>query len=253
MKLSIGTLGLAALAVSPLWIVARTVTDAKTAVGAGIMTNICMTCGHPTVTGLLCVTCRSVTESKTGFSSPLVVTRGGIPCEDQVSALEEFKQACRPRLDHEDYERIRETLDSLNDNPTEEEAEAILQAHGTSGKEVVNGFIEQLLVENSNLKQRLAQAQEEIDYAAKLANRKAEEVKTEIQRAFAFKQNCDALVRQLGQIKSEIGGRIALARAEKERAEQGGYDRDALRLDGAIATLESLLEDIYPDAIERDD
>lgn len=81
-------------------------------------------------------------------SSPLVVTRNGVPCEDQAAALEEFKQACRPRLEPEDYERIRETLESLNEYPTEEETEAILRKHGTSGKEVINQFIERTLREH---------------------------------------------------------------------------------------------------------
>lgn len=153
------------------------------------MINICMSCGHPTTTGLLCVTCRALTESEAKAasllvagkdyedrntvtnkelrdeliaahseaeqSSPLVVTRNGIPCEDQAAALGEFKQACRPRLEPEDYERIRETLESLNEYPTEEEAEAILRKHGTSGEEVTNAFIWRLLRENLGLSQRL--------------------------------------------------------------------------------------------------
>lgn len=60
-----------------------------------------------------------------------------------------------PRFSDEDHQRIKETLDSLNDSPTEEEAEAILRTHGTSGKEVVNQFIEQLLRENLELKTKL--------------------------------------------------------------------------------------------------
>lgn len=55
------------------------------------------------------------------------------------------RQACRPRLEPEDYERIRETLESLNEYPTEEETEAIRRKHGTSGKEVINQFIERTL------------------------------------------------------------------------------------------------------------
>lgn len=99
------------------------------------MTNICMNCGHPTTTGLLCVTCRAV----------------------------------------------------------------------ASEKEAVNEIVERLLSENSQLKNKLA---------------------------------------RLTQLKSAINMRITLALVEKQSAEQGGHDRDALRLDGAIATLESLLEDI---------
>lgn len=53
-------------------------------------------------------------------------------------------------------EATNEALDNLSDNPTEEEAEAVLQACGTSGKEVVNEFIERLLKENLGLKQELA-------------------------------------------------------------------------------------------------
>lgn len=61
------------------------------------------------------------------------------------------------KLTSVDYERIQQTLDSLNDNPTEEEAEAILQAHSTSGKEVVNGFIDHLLKENLRAREKIAQ------------------------------------------------------------------------------------------------
>lgn len=56
-----------------------------------------------------------------------------------------------PHFTHEDHQRMQETLDSLSECPTEEEAEAALQACGTSGKEVVNGFIERLLRERSTL------------------------------------------------------------------------------------------------------
>lgn len=59
------------------------------------------------------------------------------------------------RFTPEDHERMKEALDNLSDNPTEEEAEAVLQACGTSGKEVVNEFIERLLKENLELKQEL--------------------------------------------------------------------------------------------------
>lgn len=94
-------------------------------------------------------------QSEAKQSSPLVVTRNGVPCEDRAAALEEFKQACRPRLEPEDYERIREALESLNEYPTEEETEAILRKHGTSGEEVINAFIWRLLRENLGLSQRL--------------------------------------------------------------------------------------------------
>lgn len=60
------------------------------------------------------------------------------------------------RFTPQDHERMKEALDNLSDNPTEEEAEAVLQACGTSGKEVVNEFIERLLKENLGLKQELA-------------------------------------------------------------------------------------------------
>lgn len=60
------------------------------------------------------------------------------------------------RFTPEDHERMKATLESLPDYPTEAEAEAVLQACGTSGKEVVNEFIERLLKENLELKQELA-------------------------------------------------------------------------------------------------
>lgn len=52
-----------------------------------------------------------------------------------------------PRSDPDYYQRLKETVDALPDNLTDQEADAILQEHGTSAKEVVNGFIEQLLRE----------------------------------------------------------------------------------------------------------
>lgn len=63
-----------------------------------------------------------------------------------------------PHFTAEDHQRMKETLDALSDYPTEEEAEAVLQACGTSGKEVVNEFIERLLKENLELKNKLATA-----------------------------------------------------------------------------------------------
>lgn len=63
-----------------------------------------------------------------------------------------------PHFTAADHQRMKETLDALSEYPTEEEAEAVLQACGTSGKEVVNEFIERLLRENLELKQKLARA-----------------------------------------------------------------------------------------------
>ena len=51
-------------------------------------------------------------------------------------------------------------------------------------------------------------------------------------------------------VRDEIVKRIAIAKTEKANAEKSGYDRDALRLDGALSTLENLLEDIDIDAGE---
>lgn len=47
-------------------------------------------------------------------------------------------------------------------NPTEEEAEAILRANGTSSREVVNGFIERLLKERSEVVRALSARNQEI-------------------------------------------------------------------------------------------
>lgn len=63
--------------------------------------------------------------------------------------------ARHPHFTHADHERMKETLDALSEYPTEEDAEAVLQACGTSGKEVVNEFIERLLKENLELKEKL--------------------------------------------------------------------------------------------------
>lgn len=60
-----------------------------------------------------------------------------------------------PRYTHKDDQRLQELFDSLPDIPTEEQAEEVLQACGTSGKEVVNGFIDRLLRENLEMKQKL--------------------------------------------------------------------------------------------------
>lgn len=63
---------------------------------------------------------------------------------------------------------IQETLNSLSECPTEEEAEAILQAHGTSGKEAANSFIERLLEENLRLKRANVELREQLERVNKL-------------------------------------------------------------------------------------
>lgn len=74
------------------------------------------------------------------------------------SQLRPVGSSRHPHFTHADHERMKETLEALSDYPTEEEAEAALQACGTSGKEVVNDFIERLLKENLELKNKLATA-----------------------------------------------------------------------------------------------
>lgn len=44
--------------------------------------------------------------------------------------------------------------------------------------------------------------------------------------------------------RAEVVRRLAIAQFEKANAQKSGYDRDALRLDGAVGVLENLLEDI---------
>lgn len=61
---------------------------------------------------------------------------------------------CR-EMTPERWEELQTALDRPT-GPTEKEAEEVLQHCNTSGKEVVNGFIEQLMRENLELKQRLA-------------------------------------------------------------------------------------------------
>lgn len=58
-----------------------------------------------------------------------------------------------PHSDPDYYQRLKETIDALPNNLTDQEADAILQQHGTSAKEVVNGFIEQLLRERLALQE----------------------------------------------------------------------------------------------------
>lgn len=61
-----------------------------------------------------------------------------------------------PHYTHQDDQHIQDLFDSLPECPTEEQAEAVLQACGTSGKQVVNEFIERLLRENLELNQKVA-------------------------------------------------------------------------------------------------
>lgn len=75
--------------------------------------------------------------------------------QEEAPIRREIRSSRHPHFTHADHERMKETLDSLSDYPTEEEAEAVLQACGTSGKEVVNEFIERLLKENLELKTKL--------------------------------------------------------------------------------------------------
>lgn len=66
-----------------------------------------------------------------------------------IDALEQARRHVEntphPPFTAADHEQVKETLYALSDCPTEEESEAVLQACGTSGKEVVNEFIERLL------------------------------------------------------------------------------------------------------------
>lgn len=61
----------------------------------------------------------------------------------------------------------KEALDALPYYPTEEEAEAALRACGTSGEEIVNEFIERLLLENLRLKEELDNTRARVDGGAK--------------------------------------------------------------------------------------
>jgi hypothetical protein len=72
-----------------------------------------------------------------------------------VSSSERGNEQRYPRMTPEDHRRIQETLDSLPEYPTEEEAESYLQACGTSGKKVVNQFIERLLKERLEFKEEV--------------------------------------------------------------------------------------------------
>lgn len=72
-------------------------------------------------------------------------------------------------------------------------------------------------------------AHEEIDYASKLANTKADELKQEIQRSFRFKQERDDLQSQLEQLRAEL----AQAYTDNERLAlvlQGIEERETVKL-----------------------
>lgn len=75
--------------------------------------------------------------------------------QEDAPIRREIRSSRHPHFTYEDHQRMKEALDSLSDYPTEEEAEAVLQACGSSGKEVVNEFIERLLRENMELKAKL--------------------------------------------------------------------------------------------------
>lgn len=57
----------------------------------------------------------------------------------------------RHEMTSERWEELQAALDRP-EGPTESEAEEVLQHYGTSGREVVNGFIERLLSERSSLR-----------------------------------------------------------------------------------------------------
>lgn len=90
----------------------------------------------------------ALTALKSAAASPAA------PQED-APIRREIRSSRHPHFTHEDHQRMQEALDSLSDCPTEEEAESVLQACGTSGKEVVNEFVERLLRENMELKAKL--------------------------------------------------------------------------------------------------
>lgn len=93
------------------------------------------------------------------------------------------EQSRHPHYTHADDARLQELFDSLPECPTEAQAEEILQACGTSGKEVVNEFIDRLLRENLELKQKLSAP------AAQPPTADAEGVALEVVRSL-YNANC---------------------------------------------------------------
>ena len=96
--------------------------------------------------------------------------------KEEAPQHSEVRSSRHPHFTHADHERMKETLDALSEYPTEEEAEAALQACGTSGKEVVNEFIERLLKENLELKNKLDTATPSPDAARESVQKAAEEI-----------------------------------------------------------------------------
>lgn len=90
----------------------------------------------------------------------------GGPDSIRMAQVEAGERAVVERLRAKGLLEPEQALEILSYNPTEEEAEAALQACGTSGKEVVNEFIERLLRENSDLRDRHAKVVEALQYYA---------------------------------------------------------------------------------------
>lgn len=62
-----------------------------------------------------------------------------------------WRRIRRHEMTSERWEELQAALERP-EGPTEAEAEEVLQHYGTSGREVVNGFIERLLSERSSLR-----------------------------------------------------------------------------------------------------
>lgn len=77
--------------------------------------------------------------------------------KEQREAAKRETRIRRREITPERWEELQVALDRP-EGPTEVEAEEVLQHYGTSGREVTNQFIERLLRENLELKQRLSRA-----------------------------------------------------------------------------------------------
>lgn len=97
--------------------------------------------------------------------------------------------------------------------PVDEEAETILREHGTSGKEVVNGFIERLLTERLALTKQVESLRAEL-----------ERLKTEV--TYWQDEN----------VKSHVWGSTKAGELDTLRAEIAEKEKEIERLKGAVVT-----------------
>lgn len=133
--------------------------------------------------------------------------------QEDAPLRREIRSSRHPHFTHEDHQRMQEALDSLSGCPTEEEAESVLQACGTSGKEVVNEFIERLLRENVALKVKLEPAAPTPSQPARDAARNAAEEGQKWRVALRmFEKSQDAL----HELRQQVEDTILVAQTDED-------------------------------------